>query len=398
MQQQSHRAGRATEPPTGAELFPTILGGGMLLPALTPTPSEPPAGPADAERARILRIGALAKLKRLQEDLSTCDVSPVLMPQYLSLLQTLTLGLSAAKSVEQLEAVDLHLTLVNTAWERTERNETKRRWALVVAALVFALIVAGLLSISGIIYLMTGTLPIISNLMVPGINVPVYVLLWSAIGSCTAVLYRINRAVDMDLEDPVRLMVAQPIISVVMGTVSYLIVQLGLLTLTSDPTASGLPDANGIENAAEQRITYFLSFMAFLVGFSDRFANRLLQTLAGRFGGESDADLVMRRATMVSIDGALLNAALEAVGRQAPVADAAPRPDASAPGQDQADPGSNGRANGAAPPPEPDSQPAATPAVNPAPVTPAHTPLTGLATPPSSPPANRVASDSPGGA
>jgi hypothetical protein len=71
-----------------------------------------------------------------------------------------------------------------------------------------------------------------------------------------------------------------------MGTLSYLIVQLGLVTLGSDS------QANAATLSGNQRVVFTLSVVAFLVAFSDRFADGLLRTLVGRFGGEKEGELI----------------------------------------------------------------------------------------------------------
>jgi hypothetical protein len=110
-------------------------------------------------------------------------------------------------------------------------------------------------------------------------QLPLPILLWSAIGSFTAILYRFNSSGDIELRDPLRWLFTRPLTGIVMGTMAYLAMKIGMLAAVPDKASS----LGSLE---------LMWVVAFLGGFSDRFADTLLRSLVGRFGGDGKADLV----------------------------------------------------------------------------------------------------------
>ena len=124
--------------------------------------------------------------------------------------------------------------------------------------------------------------------VLPVLGVPSCVLLWSVIGSFAAILYRFSNAGDRELEDPLRWLFSRPLTGVIMGAITFLVIRAGLLTM------SPAPDANTIEKLGTNEIMWLVAFLA---GFSDRFADGLLKSLVGRFGGEKNTDLIAMQVT-----------------------------------------------------------------------------------------------------
>jgi hypothetical protein len=189
----------------------------------------------------------------------------------------------------------------------------ERRQASCWAAMFSAGLILVLAGLGALPKFLAGVEVALSQYVIPAIHVPVHVVIWSAIGSCSAVLYRVNRATALELEDPVRLMVTQPIVGIVMGTVSYLIVHLGLLTLTSNGATTG--SALALDPTSSLRAIFFFSFISFLVGFSDRFADTLLKSPVGRLGGDKNAKLVNTQLTASPVNTLVLKAVAEALGK-----------------------------------------------------------------------------------
>src|SRR5438477_550043 len=74
------------------------------------------------------------------------------------------------------------------------------------------------------------------------ISIPFAIVMWSFIGSLSAMLYRFNKSDDAELADPLRWMFTRPLTGVVMGVVSFLILKAGLTTIgstTIDPANLG---------------------------------------------------------------------------------------------------------------------------------------------------------------
>jgi len=111
-------------------------------------------------------------------------------------------------------------------------------------------------------------------------QIPLPVLLWSAIGSFTAILYRFNNSGEIELQDPLRWLFTRPLTGVVMGIIAYFAVLIGLIAIGSKDLSSTVGK------------TEVLWLIAFISGFSDRFADGLLKSLIGHFGGNTEAGLL----------------------------------------------------------------------------------------------------------
>ena len=132
-----------------------------------------------------------------------------------------------------------------------------------------------------------------------------------------------------------RVLLTRPLTGIILGAFSYLLVQLGFLAVSG---GSGTAESLGGE-----RGVHLLIVVAFIVSFSDRLAETVLQTLVGRFGGDQTGDLVDLRTTSAAPSPSTLVTALDAVGQSerrvvspvvgeqaAPVAAAAAAPDGAA--------------------------------------------------------------------
>jgi hypothetical protein len=109
--------------------------------------------------------------------------------------------------------------------------------------------------------------------------IPLPVLIWSGIGSFAAILYRFNSSGDVELQDPLRWLFTRPLTGIVMGTITYFVLRIGLMSVES-------PNVDTLSSSE------LLWLVAFLSGFSDRFSDTLLRALIGRFSGEKLDSLV----------------------------------------------------------------------------------------------------------
>lgn len=222
------------------------------------------------------RQGLLSKLMGLQADviLSISDTNLLIR----------TSGLLVEQIVGTYEAkTDIELSFVELAIGRIEGTLRKyRQWQqrrILARWLAVGVSILALFGLGGVIYWSTQTNgPKVTDVL-PLIQIPLPVLVWSGIGSFTAILYRFNKSGDVELQDPLRWLFTRPITGVVMGVVSYLIMKVGLLSITG---------SEDIDLAGSE----IFWIVAFISGFSDRFVDSFLKTLVGQFGGDKDSELV----------------------------------------------------------------------------------------------------------
>ncbi|HLM98418.1 MAG TPA: hypothetical protein VK335_04010 [Bryobacteraceae bacterium] len=178
---------------------------------------------------------------------------------------------------------------VLNSYEQANKYRRKARWVGVFVSLI---------SLAGIGYFLrfADTTNLNGNTAPPVLGVPWCVLFWSFVGSFAAILYRFTNAGDQELEDPLRWLFSRPLTGVVMGSITYLVIEAGFLTLGSDPGGAATLGKNDV-----------MLLVAFLAGFSDRFADSLLQSLVGRFGGEKNGELVAMRMGLRQPSGSILD-------------------------------------------------------------------------------------------
>jgi hypothetical protein len=236
------------------------------------------------------RQKAIRDLKAFQDEVLTDANDRTIIQTYCPYFLELGAAIYAAQTAEGLDLLRMRLGQMKAAWAQVKSNLEKRQTVLQRAAILFALVTLAFIILNLAPNFIQGMELNLSAYIVPVVNVPLYVIFWSAMGSSSAVLYRVNRAIDVEREDPGRLLITQPIIGTVLGTVSYLIVHLGLLTLASDMTGTSMRSLEPLVSSPKSM--FFFSLIAFLVGFSDRFADTLLRSLVGRFGGDKNAELI----------------------------------------------------------------------------------------------------------
>jgi hypothetical protein len=96
---------------------------------------------------------------------------------------------------------------------------------------------------------------------------------------------------------------------VVMGAITFLIIKAGLTMTQGTSTSVNPPISN--------EITWLIAFLA---GFSDRFADGLLKSLAGRFGGDKTSDLVSMRLQTGPTSSGILDGISEFLSKVKPSA------------------------------------------------------------------------------
>jgi hypothetical protein len=115
---------------------------------------------------------------------------------------------------------------------------------------------------------------------IPILGVPLSVLAWSAIGSLSAILYRLYKQELGRIRQEFWWLVARPVIGIIMGSLAYLAIVSGLLIV------SAAPQGNNVEYVRPQIVW----IVAFLGGFSDRFFESMIGILMGKFSQRSSAE------------------------------------------------------------------------------------------------------------
>lgn len=116
---------------------------------------------------------------------------------------------------------------------------------------------------------------------IPIIGIPISVMLWAALGSLAAVLYRFYTQEFGKITKEIRWLIARPIIGIIMGCLSYLAILSGLIIF-----GNNTPSLETSENSK----LYVFWIVAFLGGFSDRFFESIINLLAGKFTPKNDAE------------------------------------------------------------------------------------------------------------
>lgn len=197
-----------------------------------------------------------------------------------------------------------------------------RRRARAIAVLVSVLSLAGI----GYFLYMAQANGMKGETTLPVLGVPSCVLLWSVIGSFAAILYRFSNSGDRELEDPLRWLFSRPLTGIIMGAITFLVLRAGMLTMAP------APDANTVAKLGTNEIMWLVAFLA---GFSDRFADGLLKSLVGRFGGEKNGDLIAMQMTSRQTNGRILDQLTSLVKGGQAATPAMVSPDASGKGKSQ---------------------------------------------------------------
>ena len=187
-----------------------------------------------------------------------------------------TIVVYEAKTEQDLKLIELSLNRIEGALKLNQASRKRRAIARSLAIFV-SLFALGLLG--ALIH--WGALPNgpKADYVIPIIQVPLPILIWSAIGSFAAILYRFNKSGDIELQDPLRWLFTRPLTGIVMGVVTYFVLKIGLLSIESGQTI----------NYGQSEILWLAAFIG---GFSDRFSDTVLRALIGRFGGDSDGEIL----------------------------------------------------------------------------------------------------------
>jgi hypothetical protein len=154
-------------------------------------------------------------------------------------------------------------------------DHQRRNWTVgvVIAYIAFIIAIIVLLSIQWGSQFIVGEVSL-SQLRLPLLGIPWPVIVWSLIGSFAAMIHRFNRRPIHDFGDAVKWMLTRPFQGVVLGSALYLVLVSGLFLLTGGAASNpaGLIVADEV-----------ILVLCFLVGFSDRFADGIFNTLVEKY-------------------------------------------------------------------------------------------------------------------
>lgn len=266
------------------------------------------------------RHDVISKINELRNRTALGVTDPDLQQRIWCLLMEQTAEAYEATTARGISLVKDNAAQVEALLNGYQQTMNYRRRARGVAVLVSVLSLAGI----GYFLYMAQANGMKGETTLPVLGVPSCVLLWSVIGSFAAILYRFSNSGDRELEDPLRWLFSRPLTGVIMGAITFLVLRAGLLTMAP------APDANTVGKLGTNEIMWLVAFLA---GFSDRFADGLLKSLVGRFGGEKNSDLIAMQMTSKQNNGRILDQLTSFVhrGQTTPVAS----PDAAGKGKSQ---------------------------------------------------------------
>jgi hypothetical protein len=162
------------------------------------------------------------------------------------------------RAIRKLSEASTHVDLALSNQEKQqegERRESKARWTVLGVSVGLLLIVAVLGYALRFVWTPSMSIPVIA--------LPVSVLVWSFVGGVAAMLQAFVGAKSGEARQvSYEWLLWRPVVGTVMGSVVYLAIAAGLVVLGQDDLAS----------LANTRNPYFLWALAFIGGFSDKFA------------------------------------------------------------------------------------------------------------------------------
>jgi hypothetical protein len=200
-----------------------------------------------------------------------------------------------ATAVSSLSTINLNLDQIDSV---LDRNQEARRKIEAARKLVVLMSTASI-GVIAILCTFSSRLGLTSSSAVPLLDIPITVILWSALGSIAAMLYRFNNP-GAELSDPLRWSFTRPLTGIFMGIIAYLAIKVGMLV--AHPSIKG---------SVEQ--PQFLWLVSFLAGFSDRMSESVLKVLGNKIAGGRFNELVTMDAP-AGLLGGNLGDALDRMG------------------------------------------------------------------------------------
>jgi hypothetical protein len=175
--------------------------------------------------------------------------------------------------------------------DRQWRNKT------LITVTVYLVVVIAFVSV--LIWLWSDGLDYIGSIhtmKLPLLGVPWPVIVWSLLGSLGAMIHRFNKKPIYAFGVALKWLITRPVQGVVLGSALYFALVSGLFLLTGFTV--------DIDGSPQPTITdAVILVLVFLIGFSDRFADSVLNTLVAKYSKESEQN-APRLETLESEQGA----------------------------------------------------------------------------------------------
>jgi len=223
--------------------------------------------------AMISKIGHEDLRREAQVHLSAIEQLRKIIPEARSTTEPFdVLGEEAKVAIGAMIDIAERVLLVE---ELVQEDCRRRRWTVVFVLSYIGCVM--LLTTLAAIHWYSQLPPVdakLSDLRLPIIKVPWPVCFWSLIGSFASMIHRFNKTPVSNFGDAVKWLLTRPVQGLVLGGAFYLTVSSGLLLLSGagSPAGTGSPMADDV-----------VLVMAFLVGFSDRFGDKVFSTLVRNY-------------------------------------------------------------------------------------------------------------------
>ncbi len=151
-----------------------------------------------------------------------------------------------------------------------DKNKQKKTKNIVTKTLFIII----LIFVVAFAFIYNKLIPDLTNYILPIINIPLSVLIWGFIGSLASMNYRFNKKPISDFGDTLKWLITRPIQGIILSSAFYLALISGLFLMTNNTDAVN-------------RQEVFL-FLAFLIGFSDKFVDKVFNILVNKFISVND--------------------------------------------------------------------------------------------------------------
>lgn len=224
--------------------------------------SPRPLSREERQRAEDIR----QDIHRLHEEVTTVlqalpDVQTLCLDNLLEAEQHLDSrplqGINILASQRAVTRVDIELT----------RARSRRKSFVIVGVLVYIIAaLVGVASAAGLFTITNAGVEELNQRLVVGVPLPVWV--WSVVGSLTSMLLRAGQFPFLDFSEAIRWLLFRPVVGIVMGVLTYLIVVAGLLVF------------GGVRETQTPQLIWVIAFVG---SFSDTLSINLLQGILGQF-------------------------------------------------------------------------------------------------------------------
>ncbi len=157
--------------------------------------------------------------------------------------------------------------------QEQSEQQGQQRWRLVNVAVIISYIA----SLAWLMIIAKSDIKL-QNSMIPFLSIPLWAIVWGALGSLAAILYRFYTSTKrIQFFQESQWLIARPLIGILMSAIAYLAAQAGLIVLGVSSTES--------TSASQESARRIISITCFLAGFSDRFYLSLIDLLINKAVG-----------------------------------------------------------------------------------------------------------------